>query len=138
MAVPTAGLVYPTTVWVEPHENGGQRLRCTASRAVGSLLLFLHSHTDALYPLKLRHCRMDTYGGEDVIITTKERDIELVPRLNETVCLIFDNGDSMTSAVGAGSFVNGDQPVQVLQPKCSGISMLLREVGLILCRRRPC
>jgi cathepsin L len=53
---------------------------------------------------------MDTYG-EDTIITTKERDIELVPRLNKTVCLIFDNGDAVTSGIGAGSFVAGSTPV---------------------------
>jgi hypothetical protein len=59
--------------------------------------------------------RMDTYG-EDTIITTKERDIELVPRLNKTVCLIFDNGDAVTSGVSAGSFVAGSTPVGMLWP----------------------
>jgi hypothetical protein len=59
---------------------------------------------------------MDTYG-EDTIITTKERDIELVPRLNKTVCLIFDNGDAVTSGIGAGSFVAGSTPVGILWPE---------------------
>lgn len=76
------GLVYPTTVWVQPHKNGGQTIR------------------------------MDTYGGEDMIITTKERDIELVPRLNKTVCLIFENeDDEVKSGSGAQIFVDGSTPV---------------------------
>jgi hypothetical protein len=104
------GLVYPTTVWVEPHENGGQRLRQVASPEMCSQLAAapaVWSHLGELI-----HCyRMDTYGGTDVIITTKERDIELVPRVDETVCLIFENGDSVTSGASVGSFVNGNQPV---------------------------
>lgn len=62
----------------------------------------------------LRGIRMDTYGGEDVIITTKERDIELVPRMNETVCLIFENGDGVHLGSGGGSFVDGSQPVRCI------------------------
>lgn len=34
---------------------------------------------------------MDIYASEDVIITTKEKDVELVPRYNQTECLIFLN-----------------------------------------------
>ncbi len=58
---------------------------------------------------------MDTYGGEDMIITTAARDIELVPRLNKTVCLIFDNDDGEMKARSAGGgtsiFVDGSTPV---------------------------
>lgn len=41
---------------------------------------------------------MDIYASENVIITTKKKDVELVPRYNQTECLIFlnedDGGDS--------------------------------------------
>ena len=73
--------------------------------------------------------RMDTYG-EDTIITTKERDIELVPRLNKTVCLIFDNGDAVTSGIGAGSFVAGSTPVGILWPQQPSLRMPLWKRGL--------
>lgn len=53
--------------------------------------------------------------GEDTIITTKERDIELVPRLNKTVCLIFENEDEdVMSGSGAQIFVDGSTPVSTL------------------------
>lgn len=55
---------------------------------------------------------MDTYGGEDMIITTKEKDVELVPRLNKTVCLIFENeNDDVKSGAGTQIFVDGSTPV---------------------------
>ena len=72
---------------------------------------------------------MDTYG-EDTIITTKERDIELVPRLNKTVCLIFDNGDAVTSGIGAGSFVAGSTPVGTLWSQQPGLRMTLWKLRL--------
>jgi len=50
--------------------------------------------------------------GEDTIITTKERDIELVPRLNKTLCLIFENEDEdVKSGSGTQIFVDGSTPV---------------------------
>ena len=48
---------------------------------------------------------MDIYASENVIITTKKKDVELVPRYNQTECLIFlnedDGGDSGGPTLGS-------------------------------------
>ena len=59
---------------------------------------------------------MDIYASEDVIITTKEKDIELVPRYNQTKCLIFlnDDGDDGDDGPSLRSNVDGATAVSPL------------------------
>lgn len=83
-----------------------------------------------------KRLRVDIYASEDVIITTKEKDVELVPRYNQTECLIFLNdqggggeGPSLGSnvdgaiAVSLSIFTRPNQ-IQLLHFTCTPSKML--------------